>query len=271
MRKMKIVTNHFIRVCFMFFLANSLIVGCIAKVEADVVTIDTTDISNYNSSDDVIYGTGHIQSLAISGEYADTCPQLADAVMEHCTLKKEQSFSEFQTICDEAKKAYFENNRSYIALLESDLQVTRADEIVFSFLEYSKEYRGGTHEAYGYIGHNYNAKTGEELSLEEIVDDTDGFRSALYEALIVKYEHLGEDAIIPNTNKVCFDTELDNFRWVMDQGGIYIIFNTYCLGSFAEGVFHVYLTFSDYPGMFSGQFLNNSKVWFEQNDVWFEH
>ncbi len=89
--------------------------------------------------------------MAISGEYADTCPQLADAIMEHCTLKKEQSFSEFQTICDEAKRSYFENNRSYIALLESDLRVMRADEIVLSFLEYSKEYRGGAHEAFGYI------------------------------------------------------------------------------------------------------------------------
>ena len=109
------------------------------------------------------------------------------------------------------------------------------------------------------------------ISLEEIVDDADWFRSALYEALIVRYEQLGEDAIMPNTKKVCFDTEWDNFRWVMDQGGIYIIFNPYCIRSFAEGVFHVYLTFSDYPGMFSGQFLNNSKVWFEQNDVWLEH
>ena len=60
-----------------------------------------------------------------------------------------------------------------------DICFRRTDSLAVSFLENKLSYEGGVHGMYGVIGRNFDARTGKELQIEDVITDRKGLAEAV--------------------------------------------------------------------------------------------
>lgn len=225
--------------------------------------IETLSVTRERTEPDFTTGTGHLQSVKLKDGYSNAFPGLAEALELYNAEEKARFLEEFQDMCD-----MMDEHVLWTGQLKTDVQVRRADSDVFSFLEYIESFLGGAHGSYGYFGHNYDTRTGQEIMLGEIVTDKQSFYDAVCDQFARKYGQFSMDAIRSMVEGYPIDGESGNFDWIMETDGIRLIFGTYAIGSFADGVTHVCLKYDDYPELFTEQYQGSSDGWSIPESDW---
>lgn len=140
-----------------------------------------------------------------------------------------------------------ENYRDYYYFYHArTLTPTRVDSKVVSLLESISEFAGGAHGNYGYKGVTFDAQTGAQLTLEDVVKDMGSFRREATAYMIEKiYEDYWE-GLFPDYADALEEMWQYDPTWYLDAAGITFMFDPYQLGPYAMGPVSVTLPMDDF-------------------------
>ena len=135
---------------------------------------------------------------------------------------------------------------------ETDLIVKRADSLVLSFVESCWTYTGGAHGGQNYHGVNFDASTGERLSLYQVFPDGE----QLVETLIAKlYEENKQGTFFDSMEATVADQIIhDKASWVIGPRGVTFYFNQYEIAAYASGTITTTIMFDAQPGLFNEKY-----------------
>ena len=141
--------------------------------------------------------------------------------------------------------------------IDSTILLKRADEKVVSYLRDSFSQLGGAHPSTYYTGKNYNAKTGELLTIRDIATDYDALYQYVCEELAgraakdpnVYFEGYtdtvhdmfygadveGNDASTENGEIGLYSEMPEMIQWYLDGDGLTVVFNDYDIAPYAAG------------------------------------
>lgn len=124
----------------------------------------------------------------------------------------------------------------------------RVDAAVISVIQMVSSYMGGAH---GYVytsGLNYDSKTGEILTLDNITTDKEAFLEKVKEVIIEKCDN-GEykEAVFPDY-KDYVDGILVDDNWYFDEEGITFLANPYEIAPYASGMLTFTILYDEIPG-----------------------
>ncbi len=135
---------------------------------------------------------------------------------------------------------------------EKDLIVKRADSLVLSFLEKQWTYSGGAHGGETFRGVNFDAATGERLSLHQVFPDMEQLIVILLEKLYAENNpEMFFDAMEVTVAKQIIQ---DKASWVLEPRGVTFYFNQYEIAPYASGTITTTISFDDRPGMFNPKY-----------------
>ena len=133
----------------------------------------------------------------------------------------------------------------------STAYIQRVDDKIISILDKFDSYYGGAHGYYGCTGFNYDAKTGEELSIEDIVSSMDDLKTAAEDVFSRDYPAIVEsEPGCVETLEASFD-EPDALCWTLTPTELQLYYNPYHLASYAAGMQTIKIRIADHPDLFN--------------------
>lgn len=132
----------------------------------------------------------------------------------------------------------------------TDMKTTRKDDSVVSFEAVYYSYTGGAHANYVSIGLNYDVRTGEPISFDELSDDPEAFHAAALSYLteLSKTPVYAEKMYPPDIAASESDFEATLFsedKWFFSNSGLVFISDPYALGPYAYGTIYFTIPYSD--------------------------
>lgn len=188
------------------------------------------------------------ETLQISG---DTYPALVAAVaqwQEDTLAELERTESEYIDIAKEDSSASMEEFYGYS--LSQTYEIKRLDSHVLSLTEFYDEYTGAAHPLSYKDGINFNAATGELITLDTLVTDYDAFSEAAISYILdsLKHNDLEEDNYYEMYEELVHESFAET-PWYFSASGITMIYNTYSIAPYAAGILEItlpYDTFDSY-------------------------
>lgn len=126
-----------------------------------------------------------------------------------------------------------------------DYEVKRADERMISIVENGYEYTGGAHPNAMRVAYNFNAQTGERMTLADVASDLDEIR-------MKSMAYLGELLEEPEWSELLFsdyrnhlEDILTDSTWYTDQEGFHIICNEYIITPHSAGILEFLLPYDE--------------------------
>ena len=152
----------------------------------------------------------------------------------------------------------------------TDIFVRRADTLALSLLECSQSYEGGVHGMYGVVGRNFDAKSGRELTLDDVFTDRNELAGAIAAQLRRDYPSAsfmesGGVGMAEMVEQLVKDGVL---IWTLDPCGASFYFNPYIIGSYAEGIFTATILFDEYPALFAEKYRRAPKSYCMELRPW---
>ncbi|MBQ7464720.1 MAG: DUF3298 and DUF4163 domain-containing protein, partial [Lachnospiraceae bacterium] len=138
---------------------------------------------------------------------------------------------------------------------ECDAIVTRGDEDVLSILFTYNTFSGGAHPSSWYDAKSFDAKTGEELNIVNVVNDAASLPKTLADKLLSEYdkEIFFEEDVEKLINE-SYEENL-NYTYTLDNAGICFYFSAYQLAPYAAGSQITMFPYSDYPDLVKEGFV----------------
>lgn len=128
--------------------------------------------------------------------------------------------------------------------ISREIEVTRADEKVLSFINTETSYLGGAHSDHYSMTEVFDTQTGETLKLTDVITDFDAVYAYVSERLKEQYEPEMFFEDYEETLYQVFYEEDAELSWNMDMEGIRFTFNPYMISPWASGTLSVKLPFS---------------------------
>ena len=135
--------------------------------------------------------------------------------------------------------------------------VMRADSRIVSVLCNFEDYHGGAHGYYYTYGLNYDAASGRELKLSDVVSKKDKFIERVRDKFEEKYAN--DSYMLTNAGEYLAtlgDEEYASTPWIMDSESITLFFAPYVLGTYADGAQEVSIYFDEAPELFTAKYLD---------------
>ena len=132
----------------------------------------------------------------------------------------------------------------------------RTDDSVVSFALRNVNDSGGAHPQHWIVTKNLNVQTGEDISIDEIVNGREILLNALADAFRKQYPNRENDLFEQDVDKALDDYHIDAnwqeyINWMLDaRGDLVVFYNPYELGSYAAGTFELKVPRDMYPEVF---------------------
>ena len=189
------------------------------------------------------------QIIQLTEEYAGIYPELNQWCIKHGEEHKKSSKKVFKRGTKWVKKDY-----KYMVVgygTEHGIEIERADNSLFSILEYEDYYWGGAHPNFYCTSHNVDSKTGVELTVYDVLEDREAFVKLLKKKMKKKSKwYYGYDSMIKDVKKGKYD-----LTWIMNDKGIEVIFSPYEIASYGVGEIIVKISYSEAMGIFKEQYI----------------
>ena len=143
--------------------------------------------------------------------------------------------------------------------ISREIDVTRADEKVLSFVNAETSYMGGAHGSYYENAEVFDAETGEVLELADVVTDYDKVYDMVVEQLEENYEKEmffeGYEEWVEEMFYVPDGAMTSPIEWNLDMDGMEIRFNPYVIGPWVSGMFEVEIPYEGNEELFVEEYL----------------
>jgi len=141
---------------------------------------------------------------------------------------------------------------------DTDIYVARADGAVISFKSSNYSYMGGAHGMSGLFGDTFDVESGEKISIDELMDNADGFKTFARKYIFDEIQEKYADDVFPEYESILSDMWNENLNWYMDGSGLVIIFNPYDLGPYAAGTFEFHIPYSALEDYMKPEYIDMS-------------
>lgn len=242
----------------------------IKVIDTDV----TKEYSNQTDSEGRVLVSGAYDTIALDDDCQKTYPKLANSLSNLSDLHKNAVESSTLSMKNDAT-AYSSDGEGESALQRSytyvDSLVERADSSVVCIQDKVDIYSGGAHDNISYNSYFFNPQTGAELTLGDIVNDTEMLSSLLGERIRNSYssdifivddidsaiKEMIEKNISAASDEFMSSDVLDSsgMAVVLGYDNIKFIFAPYSLAYFAAGTQSVTLYFDEYPDLVKPQYM----------------
>lgn len=125
--------------------------------------------------------------------------------------------------------------------------VARADERVVSYLYTDYAYTGGVHGMYGYTGYMFDSETGEQITLDKLTYDLDGFKTWLTEKMTEKVnsdEELSSQLMVEDVQTALAGLIREG-NWYLDRDGLTVFSDVYEIAPYAAGVINFKFSYDE--------------------------
>ena len=197
--------------------------------------------------------------LYLDDESAKDYPELAKAFEQYNSKYDADKDSVLETLKEEyaeVKDTFGDDSSMYISENIKG-SVLRADSNVVSILIDYNDFHGGAHGYYCTYGVNFDAQTGKELCLGDVVKDKDAFTKLVSEKFFEKYtknpDYTGLEDAGEELQGYDFNSN-DSIQWSIDPECVTVYFAPYTLGAYALGAQDISIYFDEAPEVFNEQY-----------------
>lgn len=207
--------------------------------------------------------------IALTEEDEKRYPELAQVLKKLSEENKNTILTDYENLKTQAeddlkaaKEGGYEVYTPYST--ECSFYVNRADNRVLSLGKSGYDYWGGAHGTGYSTGCNYNARTGEELRIQDVVTDVDTF-AGLIEAKV--YESgLTRDDLFLDEEETLKDYILKaaadhTLNWEITNEGVTVWFNPYEISYYAAGMPSGSVSFAEHPEVFSDYYAETARTY----------
>lgn len=203
-------------------------------------------------------------ALLVQSEYShvtlwqnDTAkyPELAEVLEQTANMIKRSMEDEYDNLCATAREELpwaGENVETSVSTL--DIQVRRADSVVLSLLSDSYSDYGWIEDFRAMHGTNYDAQTGQELALNDIVDVNNDLADAVADELN-SHQWAGDFDYQDAVQAYFANTPYDGFSWTLDYNGVTFYFADGDLEEPGNGGKTATVSFAEYPQLFDEKYM----------------
>ena len=203
-----------------------------------VVTIEH-ETQEYKDGDTLLLTTDYDHvTVSVEGNGEAT-----GAIME-VFGKREQEFEQgVSELVEDAKEDTFVTDSGMSYMRGYGCEVQRNDGKILSFASGTEEFLGGAHGYYMEYGLNFDAKTGQVLTIEDIAQDMDAFQEISVQEMLRQCEDLKEqgalfdEEMLPGGLQGIFEGKMEGDEWYFTADGIRFISNIYEIAPYAAGNF----------------------------------
>ena len=197
-------------------------------------------------------------TLELDAETAKQYPALQRALVQmekDETARAQQSIADLSTEYQELTADWSD----YEGHMSESVKphVMRADSRIVSVLCSFEDYHGGAHGYYYTYGLNYDAASGRELKLSDVVSKKAQFIERVRDKFEEKYAN--DSYMLTNAGEYLAtlgDEEYASTPWTMDSESITLFFAPYVLGTYADGAQEVSIYFDEAPELFTAKYLD---------------
>lgn len=132
----------------------------------------------------------------------------------------------------------------------------RVDDEVVSFALRYEDYAGGAHPLHAMIAENIHAETGENISIDEVVNGREILLTALAEAFRTQYPGREKDLFAQDIDEALDQVHIDDnwqtsINWMLDANNDLVVFyNPYEIGPYSSGSFELTVRRDAFPEVF---------------------
>ena len=210
-----------------------------AKTEEEIhgdglsVNVEKEFVSRTDDESKVI-AYGHYPVLKVSGKDCAGLASALDSLTEKLKKDVEGNLDEIAGFAKDDIKDGRELPGGYYTY-NCDALVTRADEKAFSVLLTYDTFSGGAHPTSWYETHVYDSKTGDELNIGNVAQDTDALPKLLADRLLSEYDkETFFDENVEGMIREAWEDE-GNYVFTLDNSGICFYFSAYQIAPYAAG------------------------------------
>ena len=170
-------------------------------------------------------------------------------------MVKRSMEDEYDNLCATAREELpwaGENVETSVSTL--DIQVRRADSVVLSLLSDSYSDYGWIEDFRGMHGTNYDAQTGQELALNDIVNVNNDLAEAVADELN-SHQWAGDFDYRDAVQVYFANTPYDGFSWTLDYNGVTFYFADGDLEEPGNGGKTATVSFAEYPQLFEEKYM----------------
>lgn len=191
----------------------------------------------------------------------DGYDELKAAIDEKDYLSTNDSISWFKESVAEYATPENLNEYEYSTMpwfLTNTINIKRSDSQILSFQTAESSFLGGVHPFTSYYGTTFDAQTGDELLLKDVITNMDDFTTALYDNLD---NHEYQSEFYPeykDTVQMYLDVDtdvIDPVQWYLTQDALVVTYDPYVLSYYALGAVSVRFPYADYPDLFNEMYV----------------
>ncbi len=243
-----------------------------------------TVLQTEKSAEDSMYDSGSASatcSMKLEGlQVKDSGYDALNAALKADTdeaseLQQEEAAGMFMDMGDDTSSDSSAETGTMEYALETTVILKRADAKAVSYLRCNYEQFGGAHPMTTFNGRNYNAQTGEALSLKDVTTDYDGVYQYVlaelqqryknsdetgamyfddYETTVGQYFYGANGAPTADSQGQTQDVEsYSSVNWYMTDDAVVVIFDIYSIAPYAAGASIVSVPVSS--GLLNGEFF----------------
>ena len=197
--------------------------------------------------------------LYLDDEAAAEYPELAKAFEEYNSKNdadKDSVLAGLKSEYDEIKEYNTDDSSMYITETLNG-RILRADSNVVSMLIDYTDFHGGAHGYYYTYGVSFDAKTGKELCLGDVVKDKDAFIKLVSDKFFEKYTKDPDYSSLTDAGEELKGYDFnsnESLLWSIDPEGVTVYFAPYTLGAYALGAQDISIYFDEAPEVFNEQY-----------------
>lgn len=223
--------------------------------DAQTLSLQKQLYSLYDWDDDALLVQSEYSHVTLWQNDTAKYPQLAEALEQTANMIKRSMEDEYDNLCATAREELpwaGENVETSVSTL--DIQVRRADSVVLSLLSDSYSDYGWIEDFRAMHGTNYDAQTGQELALNDIVDVNNDLADAVADELN-SHQWAGDLDYRDAVQAYFANTPYDGFSWTLDYNGVTFYFADGDLEEPGNGGKTATVSFAEYPQLFDEKYM----------------
>lgn len=221
----------------------------------EVLSLAQTYTTRYEWQDDIWVLYSEYSNITM-WEGAKEYPEMDGTLSEIAGMQTRTMDDEADNIISFVQEIMDANSTDFETQVSTlDVQVRRADSVVVSFLSDSYSDYGFIEDFRGMWGSNYDAQTGEQLLLSDVVLDMEAIPGIVLEEL---NSHLWagdfyQEAVVKD---YFANTPEDGISWTLDYNGVTFYFGDGELTESGNGRQTATVSFAEHPELFHEKYMN---------------
>ncbi len=206
----------------------------------------------YDWDDDTLLVQSEFSHVTLWQEDAAKYPKLAETLVQTANMVKRSMEDEYENLCATAREEPPWAGETSVSTL--NIQVRRADSVVLSLLSDSYSDYGRIEDFRGMHGTSYDAQTGLELALNDVVDVNNDLAEAVVKELN-SHMWAGDFYSDDTVEQYFANTPYDGFSWTIDYNGVTFYFADGELAEAGNGRQTATVSFAEYPHLFKEKYM----------------